>query len=109
MANEDEIYVSALAYMLRYDDRTLSKRGRKIRNVDFLTALRRGNKKYAKMEVTHFSNTIKGGIMYVGKAEDFAKVFRDDFGIDCSAGDLCGTRKVSGNELRAVKVKKENV
>ena len=26
--------------------------------------------------------------------EDFAKVFRDSFGIDCEAGDLFGTRKV---------------
>ena len=108
MESNDEIWVSALAYMLRYDDRTLGKRGRKIRNIDFLNALRRSNKKYAKMEVTHFSNTINAGILYVSKAEDFAKVFRNDFGIDCSAGDLCGTRKVSGNELKPVKVKVKN-
>ena len=36
---EAEVRVSALAYMLRYDKRTLDKRGRRIRNIDFLTAL----------------------------------------------------------------------
>ena len=39
------------------------------------------------------------------KAEDFAKVFRDSFGIDCEAGDLFGTRKVRGDEYKAVKLK----
>ena len=108
MESKDEIWVSALAYMLRYDDRTLGKRGRKIRNIDFLNALRRSNKKYAKMEVTHFSNTINGGILYGKKAEDFAKVFRDSFGIECNAGDLFGKRKISGTELKPVKVKVKN-
>ena len=63
----------------------LIKRGRRIRNIDFLTALRRSNAKYARMEVTHFSNTVNDGILYARKAEDFAKVFRDSFGIDCEA------------------------
>ena len=101
----EEKWITAFEYMLRYDDRTLSKRGRKIRNIDFLNALKR-NPKYEKMQVTHLSNTINGGILYVRKAEDFAKVFRDDFNIECSAGDLCGKRKISGNELRQVKTKK---
>ena len=55
--------------------RTLDKRGRRIRNIDFLTALRRSNAKYARMEVIHFSNTVNDGILYARKAEDFAKVF----------------------------------
>ena len=82
MANDgmEEVRVSALAYMLRYDKRTLDKRGRRIRNIDFLTALRKSNAKYARMEVTHFSNTVNDGILYARKAEDFAKVFRDSFG-----------------------------
>ena len=66
MANDgmEEVRVSALAYMLRYDKRTLDKRGRRIRNIDFLTALRKSNAKYARMEVTHFSNTVNDGILY---------------------------------------------
>ena len=77
MANDgmEEVRVSALAYMLRYDKRTLDKRGRRIRNIDFLTALRKSNAKYARMEVTHFSKTVNDGILYARKAEDFAKVF----------------------------------
>ena len=42
----------------------LDKRGRRIRNIDFLTALRKSNAKYARMEVTHFSNTVNDGILY---------------------------------------------
>ena len=111
MANDgmEEVRVSALAYMLRYDKRTLDKRGRRIRNIDFLTALRKSNAKYARMEVTHFSNTVNDGILYARKAEDFAKVFRDSFGIDCEAGDLFGTRKVRGDEYKAVKLKGKKV
>lgn len=101
----DEKWISAFEYMLRYDDRTLGKRGRKIRNIDFLNALHR-NPKYKKMQVTHLSNTINGGIKYAKKAEDFAKVFRDDFGIECSAGDIFGKKKISGKELKEVKTKK---
>ena len=33
--------------------------------------------------VRHFSNTVNDGILYARKAEDFAKVFRDSFGIGC--------------------------
>ena len=36
-------------------------------------------------------------------AEDFAKVFRDSFGIDCEAGDLFGARKVRGDEYNKFK------
>ena len=50
----------------------MDKRGRRIRNIDFLTALRRSNAKYARMEVTHFSNTVNDGILYARKAKDFA-------------------------------------
>ena len=59
--------------------------------------------------VTHFSNTVNDGILYARKAEDFAKVFRDSFGIDCEAGDLFGTRKVRGDEYKAVKLKVKKV
>ena len=67
-----------------------------------MTALRRSNAKYARMEVTHFSNTVNDGILYARKAEDFAKVFpsHDNCGIDCEAGDLFGTRKVRVMSIR---------
>lgn len=97
----DEKWVSAFSYMLRYDDRTLSKRGRKIRNVDFLNALHK-YPKYRKMQVTHLSNTIKGGIQSGKKAEDFARVFRNEFGIECNAGDLFGMRRIEGAEVKKV-------
>lgn len=100
----DEKWVSAFAYMLRYDDRTLSKRGRKIRNVDFLNALHK-YPKYRKMQVTHLSNTIKGGIQSGKKAEDFARVFRNEFGIECNAGDLFGMRRIAGRDLNKFKSK----
>lgn len=106
--NGMEKWITAFEYMLRYDDRTLGKRGRKIRNIDFLNALKR-NPKYEKMQVTHLSNTINGGILYGKKAEDFAKVFRDSFGIECCAGDLFGKKKVSGTELKKVKVKNDTI
>ena len=38
-----------------------------------------------------------------------AKYFDDSFGIDCEAGDLFGTRKVRGDEYRAVKLKVKKV
>ena len=48
--------------------------------IDFLTALRKSNAKDARMEVTHFSNTVNDGILYARKAEDFAKL------ADCTEG-----------------------
>ena len=36
-------------------------------------------------------------------------MFRDSFGIDCEAGDLFGTRKVRGDEYKAVKLKVKKV
>ena len=73
MANDgmEEVRVSALAYMLGYDKRTLDKRGRRIRNIDFLTALRKSNAKYARMEVTHFSNTVMMGYCMRGRRRTF--------------------------------------
>ena len=42
-------------------------------------------------------------------SEECAKVFRDSFGIDCEAGDLFGTRKVRGDEYKAVNLKVKKV
>lgn len=98
--NTEDIKISAICYMLRYDKRTLSKRGRKIRNIDFLTALKR-DKRFAKVQVTHFCNTLQDGILYHKKAEDYAKVFRDDFGIDCQARDLVGFITVKKSDIGA--------
>lgn len=99
---ENEVWISAFAYMLRYDSRTLARRGRKIRNIDFLNALHK-YPKYRKMQVTHLSNTINGGIQSGKKAEDFARVFRNEFSIECCAGDLFGTRKIEGRDLKKFK------
>jgi len=81
--------ISAIAYMLRNDERTIAKRGRAIRNIDFIDAMKR-YPNFKRVEATHFSNTLNEGIRYIGKAEKYVKVFREQFGIECNVGDVIG-------------------
>jgi hypothetical protein len=77
--------VSAISYMLRSDERTIKKRGRAIRNIDFIDAMKR-YPYFKRVEATHFCNTLTEGIRYIGKAEKYVKVFREQFGIECGVG-----------------------
>lgn len=85
--------VSAIAYMLRNDERTIKKRGRAIRNIDFIDAMKR-YPYFKRVEATHFCNTLTEGIRYIGKAEKYVKVFREQFGIECGVGDVIGFKEV---------------
>ena len=85
--------ISAIAYMLRSDERTIKKRGRAIRNIDFIDAMKR-YPYFKRVEATHFCNTLTEGIRYIGKAEKYVKVFREQFGIECGVGDVIGFKEV---------------
>lgn len=85
--------ISSFEYMLRYSDKTLDKRGRPIKNIDFLNALKRGGG-FDRLEATNFCNTIAKGIHTQVKADRFAKTFRDEFGIDCEGSELLGMKQV---------------
>jgi hypothetical protein len=79
--------------MLRYSDKTIGKRGRPIRNIDFIKALKRQSG-FDGLEPTYFSSTVAKGIKNIDKAEKYASAFRTEFGIDCSAEELMGTKSV---------------
>jgi len=85
--------ISSLEYMLRYSDKTIGKRGRPIRNIDFIKALKRQSG-FDGLEPTYFSSTVAKGIKNIDKAEKYASAFRTEFGIDCSAEELMGTKSV---------------
>ena len=86
--------MSALEYMLRYSDRTLEKRGRPIKNIDFINALKRTGG-FDKLEATHFCTTVTNGIRNEDKANRYAKTFRDEFGIECQGFELLGNKKIN--------------
>lgn len=85
--------ISSLEYMLRYSDKTIGKRGRPIRNIDFIRALKRQSG-FEGLEPTYFSYTVNRGIKNVEKAERYASTFRSEFNIDCSAEELIGTKSI---------------
>jgi len=87
--------------MLRYDKRTIEKRGRRIKNVDFLKAMRK-YKHFQNVQVTHFCNTLQSGIMYMAKAEKYAAVFRDHFDMPIEAKDLLGFVTMKKEDLTNV-------
>ena len=79
--------------MMRYSEKTIEKRGRPIKNVDMIKALRKtGN--FDNLEATFFSTTLLRGIKARLKAIRYARVLSNEFGIECTPQDVLGMREI---------------
>lgn len=98
MTTEPAKRISNIAYMLRQDPRVISTRGRRISVYEFCKMLRKTTY-FRSVELNYIYKTVKEGIMQVDRAEQFAKVLREYYDIDCIYLDVIGF-KVPGYSVR---------